>query len=202
VQGKFANTVFRSVVTIEQAHAGEKPKVEVVRDRILVVSGHPTYTRFFTFREHIEAVALLGFLGCHEDIIKLVSVSARVKNTKRMRRVKQFFGRVDARDYLRRTVLCLRLTGAIHDMAAATVDKGKPPMLVRFARGEGRVAIDSGVVEILGSLHLDSELDKVAATTAVLGTGVGLLLRLRRYELYPFKISLMCSAWNEHHGVA
>ena len=53
--------------------------VEVVRDRILVVSEHPTYTRFFTFREHIEAFALLDFLGCHEDIIKLVSVSARVK---------------------------------------------------------------------------------------------------------------------------
>ena len=110
--------------------------VEVVRDRILVVSEHPTYTRFFTFREHIEAFALLDFLGCHEDIIKLVSVSARVKNTKRMRRVNQFFRRVDARDYLRRTVLCLRLTGAIHDMAAATVDKGKPPMCeVRSRRG-------------------------------------------------------------------
>ena len=64
------------------------------------------------------------------------------------------------------------------------------------------MAIDSGVVEILGSLHLDSELDKMAATTAVLGTGVDLLLRLRRYELYPFKMSLMCSAWNEHHGMA
>jgi hypothetical protein len=118
--------------------------VEVVRDRILVVSEHPTYTRFFTFREHIEAFALLGFSGCHEDIIRLVSVSARVKNTKRMRRVNQFFRRVDARAYLRRTVLCLRLTGAIHDMAAATMDKGKPPMLVRFAQGEGRKAIDSG----------------------------------------------------------
>ena len=176
--------------------------VEVVRDRILVVSEHPTYTRFFTFREHIEAFALLDLLGCHEDIIKLVSVSARAKNTFRIRRVNQFFRRADARDYLRRTVLCLRLTGAVHDMAAATVDKGKAPMLVRFARGEGRQAVNSGVAEILGSLHLDPDLDNVSATTAVLGTGVDLLLRLRRYELYPFKMSLMCSAWNEHHGTA
>ena len=129
--------------------------MEVVRDRILVVSEHPTYTRFFTFREHIEAFALLDLLGCHEDIIKLVSVSARAKNTIRMRRVNQFFRRADARDYLRRTVLCLRLTGAVHDISAAIVDKGKAPMLVRFARGEGRQAVNSGVAEILGSLQLD-----------------------------------------------
>ena len=176
--------------------------VEVVRERILVVSEHPTYTRFFTFREHIEALALLDFLGCHAEILKLVSVSARVKNTMRLRRVNQFFRRADARNYLRRTVLCLRLTGAIHDMAAATLEKGKPPMLVRFARGEGRRAVNSGVAEVLGSLHLDPDLDKVSAITAVLGTGVDLLLRLRRYELYPFKMSLMCSAWNEHYGMA
>ena len=131
-----------------------------------------------------------------------MSVSARVKNTQRVRRVNEFFRRKDVRAYLRRTVLCLRLTGAIHDMAAATVDKGKPPMLVRFAQGEGRKAIDSGAVEILGSLHLDPELDKVATTTAVLGTGVDLLLRLRRYELYPFKMSLMCGSWNPHNGNA
>ena len=75
-------------------------------------------------------------------------------------------------------------------------------MLARFARGEGRRAVNSGVAEILGSLHLDPDLNKVAATTAVLGIGVDLLLRLRRYELYPFKMSLMCSAWNEHHAMA
>ena len=49
---------------------------------------------------------------------------------------------------------------------------------------------------------MDPDLDKVSAITAVLGTGVDLLLRLRRYELYPFKMSLMCSAWNEHYGMA
>ena len=73
---------------------------------------------------------------------------------------------------------------------------------MRFARGEGRRAVNSGVAEALGSLHLDPDLDKVSAITAVLGTGVDLLLRLRRYELYPFKMSLMCSAWNEHYGMA
>ena len=78
--------------------------VEVGRACILVVSDHPTYTRFFTFREHLEALALLDFLGCHEHIMTLASVSSRVKNTTRLRRVNQFFRRADARDYLRRTV--------------------------------------------------------------------------------------------------
>ena len=55
--------------------------VEVIRDRILVVSEHPTYTRFFTSREHIEAFALLDLLGCHEDIIKLVRCTTRAADS-------------------------------------------------------------------------------------------------------------------------
>ena len=39
-----------------------------VSDRILVVSEHLTYSRFFTLRAHIEAFAVLDLVGCYEDI--------------------------------------------------------------------------------------------------------------------------------------
>ena len=115
--------------------------VACLQPRLLNVSEHPTETRFLTFRQHKEAALLLVLLGFSTELLTLVAVRAREENAKRLKRVRRWFLKRDTAQYLRRTVLCMRLTGALHDMSASTVSEaGKPPMVVRFAEGEARAS--------------------------------------------------------------
>jgi len=169
--------------------------------RLLNVSESPTTTRFFTFRVHIESALLLVLLdcvGCANALLQVRSVSPRKENVKRLRMVARWF-RPETAQYLRRTVLCMRLTGRLHNMAARTVDRGKPPMVVRFAQGEARAAVNAEVRDIFADLERDPDLDVAAAVTAVLGTAVDLLLRFARYEAWPYRAFLMNRDFNRHY---
>ena len=88
-----------------------------------------------------------------------------------MRKVRRWFLRADTAQYLRRTVLCMRLTGALHDMSASTVrEAGKPPMVVRFAEGEARRVVGQELQAILRDVPLDADLDGAACLSGLVGT--------------------------------
>ena len=169
--------------------------------RLLIVSESPTTTRFFTFRVHMESALLLVLLrgvGCADALLHLWTVKPRKENATRLKKVAKWFRKDDTAQYLRRTVLCMRLTGRLHNMAARTVDRGKLPMVVRFAQGEARKAVNEEVRDIFADLRCDPDLDVAAAVTAVLGTAVDLLLRFARYEAWPYRAFLMNRDFNRH----
>ena len=108
----------------------------------------PTYTRMFTFRQHVDSLLLLTLLEgvkLRERMLRLVTLQPRQDNARRLRMVTRWLRRDDARQYLRRASLCLRITGVAHAMAARTADTGKAPMVVRLARGEVQAALDGEV---------------------------------------------------------
>ena len=174
--------------------------VGCLQPRLLNVSEHPTETRFFfTFRQHMEAALLLVLLGVSSELLTLVAVRPREENAARLRKVRRWFLRADTAQYLRRTVLCMRLTGALHDMSASTVrEAGKPPMVVRFAEGEARRVIDQELQAILRDVHLDADLDGAACLSGLVGTAADLLLRFRRWELWPFLAFRLVQRFNPH----
>ena len=71
-------------------------------------------------------------------------------------------------------------------------------MVVRFAQGEAREAVNAEVRDIFAALGCDPDLDVAAAVTAVLGTAVDLLLRFARYEAWPYRAFLMNRDFNRH----
>jgi len=172
-----------------------------LRARLLVISEHPTHTRMFSFKRHMDALLLLTFLEgtkLREDMLRLHTTQPREDNAKRLRVVSRWLRRDDVHQYLRRTALCLRVTAAVHNMSAKTRDTGKDPMVVRFARGEVQDAIDNEVIDILSSVSLDPALDVAPAVTAVLGTACDLLNRFARYQTWPYLTFLMVKEWNPH----
>ena len=91
-------------------------------------------------------LTLLEGLKLRERMLCLISVKPRKDNARRLRMVARWLRRDDARQYLRRTSLCLRISGVAHDMSARTVDTGSEPMVVRFAKGELHAALDGEVL--------------------------------------------------------
>ena len=120
-----------------------------------------------------------------------------------MKKERRWFLKPDTAQYLRRTVLCMRLTGALHDMSASTVrEVGKPPMVVRFAEGEARRIIDQELRAILRDVPLDADLDGAACLSGLVGTAADLLLRFRRWESWPFLAFRMVERFNKHYSRA
>lgn len=91
-----------------------------LRAHILVVDEHPTLSRFFTFRESIDKMLLMDILDVTPHCIKLQTVKPRDKNAGRLKSVQQFVKREGVGQYLRRTSLCLQLTGIPLHVTSAT----------------------------------------------------------------------------------
>merc|ERR1712015_263756 len=75
-------------------------------------------------------------------------------------------------------------------------------MVVRFAEGEARRAVDTELRATLATLFHDPDLDVAACLTGLVGTGVDLLLRFRRWEAWPLLAFLLVGKFNPHHRQA
>ena len=62
-----------------QQHAVRNALAEILRRRLLVVDEHPTMTRFFTFKGHVEAMLLLHFLGIAPSVFTTGSIKVLLK---------------------------------------------------------------------------------------------------------------------------
>ena len=107
---------------------------DLLRKNLLMVDEHPTATRFFTFREHFDRLLLFTLLGAGKHVIKLEKVSPQKKNKGRMASVHRFWALPGTEQYLKRTSLCLQITGMVH-ACCARKDGDKEPLLVRLCKG-------------------------------------------------------------------
>ena len=64
--------------------------VEALRRRLLVVDEHPTLTRFFTFRVHVDGLLLISFLGIARPVFNIGEVKPLLKTSKRLLSVLTF----------------------------------------------------------------------------------------------------------------
>ena len=88
--------------------------VGVTKAHILRVSESPTHSRMFSFGVHVAAFLFLGLLDdLRVSVAQLTATNPREDNSKRLRVVNRFFRRPDTGQFLRRTVLCLRLAGRL-----------------------------------------------------------------------------------------
>ena len=78
---------------------------------------------------------------------------------------------------------------------SATPQDGDAPTIVRLNRLEGIDLVNDRLHTILENMHCDPVLDAGAATGALVGTIADLILRLRVYLRYPYKLCTMCRKW-------
>ena len=169
--------------------------LELLRRRLLVVDEHPTLSRMFTFRPHVDALLLMLFLGCFADLVKLRSANPRERSKARVAKVAAFMNDAASMQYLRRTCLALQLAEHVQSVCAQTKQDNQP-LLVRLAQGAVHNVVNDDLKRLLLALHLDANLDVNAAVALLLGTAIELCLRFQQYRAWPYKAWMLCRLYN------
>ena len=152
----------------------------------------------------MEALLLLHFLGIGRDVFRCCSVTPRERNLKRLTSVLGFMADSETPQYLRRTVLALRLTGHVHSVCAQLkpVSDTEEPLLVRLAKGYVPEIVSADLAKLVGGLHRDPDLDCGACLSVLLAVALDLVARFRSYTCYPYAACFMCKAYNNDYAVA
>ena len=172
----------------------EKDCVAFILKDLLAVDTHPTITRFFTFRGAVNRMLTMALLGFPQDGLSIKKTAAEI-STKRMKRVKIFFGRPAAAQALRRASLVLQLTAGVEAFMSAQPQAGDPPTVVALQQGKAHEVLESRLQHLLKVLHYDPDLNVAAATGALVGTAADLTARLNAYLLCPYKFVRLCRRW-------
>ena len=119
---------------------GVQRLVEVRREKELAPDEKPTLSRFFTLRDTMDNLLTMEPTPeGRSEMIKLANANPQKKMAGRMGWVQKLYETPGTSQYLRRTALCLQITGHLHTFCANLERKeGEAPLLARLAQGHGR----------------------------------------------------------------
>ena len=190
---------------------------KLLQRRLLVVDEHPTLSRMFTFRPHVDALLLLVFLGRFGDIFKVSSKQPRPRSKARLQAVSGFIREETTPQYLKRTSLCFQVLDHVERWSESkhrrqrdqdksvpdgSLERPQEPLLVRVAKGEVESLVSEDTSRLISLLHLDSELDVGACVTQLLATAADLLVRFRAFQVYPFLLYKICRTFHSGFAIA
>ena len=159
-----------------------------------MVDESPTFSRMFTFSQHINCLFLLYLLRLMPELLQMRGAQHLERNRKRVGRVLAFMDRPDTDQYFRRT--CLSLQVAAHVNALCAQLREGEPLLVRISKGAVQHAVNEGAARLLGRLHLDPALDVAGAATLLFATCIELVLRFQQYRAWPCACWVLCRKFN------
>ena len=128
--------------------------------------------------------------------------AAAQENSGRLAQVLAFFRTGGVDQYLRRTSLCLQITGLATQITAQNDKPGTDPLLVRLCQGEVVQKAQARMTHILSQLWRDPEIVVGACVSAMLLTMCDIVLRFAMYSAYPYKLCYLCARFNANYLVA
>jgi hypothetical protein len=152
----------------------------MLRRRVLVVDESPTLTRMFTFVEHVESLLLRHFLKLPA---KINQARLREENMKRLSSALNFMAGDDAPQFLRRTALVLSIPAHVSNVCGQLKDTGDP-LIVKLAKGTVLDIVSGDLARLIGSLHLDAELDVGACLSAAIAASMDLVVRFQEHTRF------------------
>ena len=176
--------------------------VEVRRKKELAPDEKPTLSRFFTLRENMDNLLTMDLIpDGHSEMIKLAKANPQAKMSKRMEWVTKLYQTPGITQYLRRTCLCLQVTGHLHNACAKEFDASEDEhaLLVRMAQGRGRRVLRVEFAKAIKCMRLDKDLDVGAAISALLATVLDSVLRFAFFEAWPFLSCMLCMKYNDDY---
>ena len=118
-----------------------------------------------------------------------------------------FFKDADCVQYLKRTSLCLQLTGAAVSITGAKGEKPliatndatqRLPLSVRLSQKAVHRATGAALARVLQNAWRDVDLDIGLATGALFATAANVFLRFDVYCAYPWRLWELCRQFNTH----
>ena len=158
----------------------------------------PIVTRFWKFSQCVWSLLLIDILGLPAKVFTLRTVSPARDNSKRLDRVRAYFGNPSVPTQLRISSLALQLTQHATNMTGQSqkLPDDNRPIIVRLAQGEVQKHTAEHLRRLLPLLQYDDKLDVTAAVLRLLTTQGHIVMRFGRYAEYPGKLWLCCRAFN------
>ncbi len=165
----------------------------------------PVTTRFWLFAPCVNILFRWVRLGLPtQAILKTGGVRLLDVNSKRILKVQEYLNRPSTLMELSTSVLCLRLTAIATSMTGRKFPNGRSsgsgsaPMLVQLARGDIVQRTGRELASILAHLDHDEKLKPHLGEVVerLLITQGHLVVRFRRYQTYPTRLSLLCARFN------
>ena len=107
------------------------------------------------------------------------------RSRERAQKVLAFYSDVDTPQYLRRTVLSLKLLAHTQDSCGQLCGQAEP-LLVRLAKRLPSKTLSSDFARIIGAFHVDPDLDVPAALALLLAVAMEVVIRFREYSQWPY----------------
>ena len=185
----------------------EKPRmvakfVRWLTEHLMKVDAKPVLSRFFTFRQCIEAMLAMSLLGFSQHAFQLRKVKPRAENKKRLDLVQKFFRHTEAVQLLKRSCLTFQLTGGLEAILSELPTEGRIPPVVRLCKGEATELVNVRIRMLFKSIAAsdDPDLDVGEATGVLLAVSMELVVRMRRFSEYPIAVIRMSKTWFRDEG--
>ena len=99
------------------------------------------------------------------------------------------------RQFLRRTVIALRLLSKVQSLCA-TLRPQAEPLLVGLAKGLVAKEVIKEFKVVVGLLHKDGDLELSSALVLLLSTAIETIVRFREYMRWPYYAYKLCREFN------
>ena len=167
---------------------------------ILVLEEKPVVTRFWLFTRCVWILLMTQLLGLDvTKIFKVTRVRPQKENIQRLSRFLDFMRTSAADGSLRRIGLCLQLTMHATSITAqkSSRSSGKPPTILRLARGEVQEKTSADLCRIVTLLDRDPHLDVDATLRSLMLTEGHIIMRFEIYNKYPYRLWRLTRTFNE-----
>ena len=195
--------------------AGENPEeqrprlvrefVQWIVTQLMHVDSCPTLSRFFTYRDCQDRMFVMKLIDMVKHALRVRKTKPRKENQKRINSVLNFYGHPESYQTLAVGCITFQLTGGIEAVVSEVPkiredkygdeapDADEPPPLVRLCHGEAEDIINARLQRIIASMAAgdDPRIEVGATTGVILAVSMELILRMRRYQEYPFKLCLL-----------
>jgi hypothetical protein len=190
--------------------AEERPRlvrefVQFIVRHLLHVDSAPTLSRFFTYRDCQDRMFVMKLIGMVKHALRVRKTKPRKENQKRINSVLNFYGHAESYQTLATGCITFQLTGGI-GAVVSEVPKDRedtygdeapgeyePPPLVRLHHGAAEDISNARLQRIIASMAAgeDPWIDVGATTGVILAVSMELIIRMRRFHEYPFKLCLL-----------
>jgi hypothetical protein len=114
----------------------------------------------------------------------------REKNMKRLSNVLNFMACDDTPQFLRRTALVLSIPAHVNNVCGQLKDTADP-LIVKLAKGKVLDIVSGDLAHLIGSMHLDAELDVGACLSAAIAASMDLVVRLQKHTRFGWLVVLL-----------
>lgn len=194
---RLSHVVRASEDQMEQRPRLVRECVQCIVTQLMHMDSCPTLSRFFTYRDCQDRMLTMKMIGMVKHTLRVRKTKPRKDNQKRINNVLNFLGHDESYQTLATGCMTFQLTSGVETMVSEVPkdrhDRYEPPPIVRLCNDAAVDIVHARLRKIMASMAAgdDQALDVGATTNVILAVSMELIIRMRRFQEYPFALCLL-----------